>query len=86
MEYIVNNQSKEIKLEVGLILQSNKTGEAYVIISTNASNMGCYGLLGLKELEIMDYAECMYKLTDNCFEKGFTILTQTVPAVFVKEV
>jgi hypothetical protein len=82
MQYIVNSQSKKIKLEVGSILQSDSNSEVYMIIDLNTGN---YGLLNLKDLEVKDYHWKMYKLVDNYFEKGFTVLTQTVPAVFEKE-
>jgi hypothetical protein len=82
MQYIVNSESKKVKLEVGSILQSNSNSEVYMIINMNNGN---YGLLNLMDLEIKDYHWKMYKLVDNYFEKGFTVLTQTVPAVFMKE-
>jgi len=82
MQYIVDNKSKEIKLEVGSILQSDSSCIVYMIINMNTGN---YGLLDLMDLEIKEYNRCMYKLVNNYFEKGYTILTQETPTVFVKE-
>jgi len=89
MEYIVNNSSDEIKLEVGSILQSDKYSTVFMIIETEGSYLGRYGLLKLKKSQIIAYNDCMYDLLNKYFDKecgSYTILTQTVPAVFEKEV
>ena len=84
MKYVIEDSSKT-QLDVGIIIQSKVSKRIYVIVRTNSEH-GSYGLLQLDCSEIVKYDDDIEELIANALSGSYTIMIQSEPVVFVKEV